>query len=88
MRKSKEMDLHLSESDLPLGDLSFEEGLNRLEEIVDRLGNPELPLEEALELFEKGIRYLRHCEVLLKRCERKVELLLADGTTEPFPDPT
>lgn len=78
----------LPQADLPLGNVTFEEGLNSLEEIVERLANPELPLEEALELFERGIRYLRHCEVLLKRCERKVELLLADGSTESYPDPS
>lgn len=82
----KPMDEKISSEELP-SSLSFEESLKSLEEIVQRLGNPELPLEEALSLFETGVRHLRHCELLLKRGERKVQLLLQDGSTEPFPEP-
>jgi exodeoxyribonuclease VII small subunit len=65
---------------------SFEESLRIVESIVQKLENPDIPLEEALSLFEEGVRHLRNCENLLKEARRKVTLLLEEGE-EPFPVP-
>lgn len=67
---------------------AFESQLKRLEEIVKALEGGQLPLEEALKVFEEGVRLSRACHDKLSAAERKVELLLQDAggnlVTEPF----
>ena len=47
-----------------------------LEEIVERLEHGDLPLEESLKAFERGIMLTRNCQTALKDAEQKVEILL------------
>jgi exodeoxyribonuclease VII small subunit len=54
----------------------FEKALARLEEIVKLLEKGELALEEALQLFEEGVKISRSCSARLQEAERKVEVLL------------
>ncbi len=60
----------------------FESALGRLEEIVKALEDGELGLDQALEFFEEGIRLSRFCHGKLEQAERRVELLLKDGSGE------
>lgn len=66
----------------------FEQALEELESIVQRLQDTELPLNDALVLFEEGITLSRFCNARLEEAERKVELLLKDDagslSTIPF----
>ncbi len=55
----------------------FEEQLARLEEIVGRLEDDSVGLEEALDLFEKGMELARSCRGRLEAVEQRVERLLA-----------
>jgi exodeoxyribonuclease VII small subunit len=61
--------------------LDFEAAMRDLEEIVERLEHGDLPLEESLKAFERGILLTRTCQTALKDAEQKVEILLkrADG---------
>ncbi|MDA2933677.1 exodeoxyribonuclease VII small subunit [Acidobacteria bacterium AH-259-D05] len=54
----------------------FEKALARLESIVGELETGELALEEALKLFEEGVKISRFCNTKLDEAERKVEILL------------
>lgn len=66
---------------------SFEAGLDELEAIVDKLEDGELPLEESLALFEKGVTLSESCRKRLEDAESRVEILLKKGRTleaEPF----
>ena len=54
----------------------FEDALSKLEKIVSRLEEGEIPLEESLKLFEEGIRLSRFCNQKLDEAEKKVEILL------------
>ncbi len=47
-----------------------------LEEIVERLEHGDLPLEESLKAFERGILLTRNCQSALRDAEQKVEILL------------
>jgi exodeoxyribonuclease VII small subunit len=62
--------------------VSFEESVRELETIVGQLDGDELPLDEALRLFERGIEQLRAASAELARAEAQVKLLAeqADGT--------
>ena len=58
----------------------FETALKKLEEIVKKLENGELSLDSALELFEEGIKLSRFCHTKLEQAERRVEILLKNGS--------
>lgn len=62
--------------------VSFEEHLSRLEEVVRRLEAEDLALEEALTLFEEGIKASRACGRILDQARTRVQKLVAesDGT--------
>ena len=55
---------------------SFEDALRRLSEIVEKLEDGELPLEDSLKLFEEGVRLARTSQSRLDAAERRVEELL------------
>jgi exodeoxyribonuclease VII small subunit len=63
----------------------FEDALNKLEKIVSKLEEGDIPLEESLKLFEEGIRLSRFCSQKLDEAEKKVEILLKDknGVIKP-----
>ncbi|MEW6726220.1 exodeoxyribonuclease VII small subunit [Desulforudis sp. 1088] len=58
-----------------MGNLSFEEAIMRLEEIVHRLEDGRLPLEEALDLYAEGVTLARHCRSILDSAEQRVRFL-------------
>lgn len=58
---------------------SFEEALEQLEGIVERLEDGDLELEQALLAFEEGVRLSRRCAGQLDAAEQKVEALVRDG---------
>ena len=58
---------------------TFEEALGELEQIVTKLEAGDLPLEDSLDLFEKGIKLSRECRSRLTNAERRIEILLKDG---------
>lgn len=54
----------------------FETAMRDLEELVERLEQGDLPLEESLAAFERGVLLTRTCQTALKEAEQKVEILL------------
>lgn len=58
---------------------SFESQLKELEEIVGKLEEGDLPLEESLLLFEQGVKLSRECRERLTSAERRIEILLKDS---------
>lgn len=71
--------------------LNFEAGLQQLEGIVKEMESGDLPLERALELFEKGMKLSETCRKQLEDAETRVEILIkrANGVTpEPFFPPS
>ena len=54
----------------------FETAMRDLEELVERLEHGDLPLEESLAAFERGVLLTRACQSALKEAEQKVEILL------------
>ena len=60
----------------------FEDQLAKLEEIVDRLEDDSVGLEEALGLFENGMELARRCRARLEEVEQRVSQLLEDENGE------
>ena len=61
---------------------SLEERLRRLEEILSRLEQDDVALEEALELFEEGVGHVRDAERVLAQTELRVQELLGEGDVQ------
>jgi exodeoxyribonuclease VII small subunit len=65
---------------------NFEVSLQRLEEIVDELEKGNVSLEQALKLFEEGLKLSSSCRKELEEAEGKVEILLRqNGKLQPEP---
>jgi exodeoxyribonuclease VII small subunit len=60
----------------------FEERLDRLEELAQKIKEPDLPLEEAVAVFEEGIKLSKGLERDLDKIQGKVEVLLGTTTDE------
>ncbi|PMP65049.1 MAG: exodeoxyribonuclease VII small subunit [Thermodesulfobacterium geofontis] len=58
--------------------LSFESALKRIEQILKQLENKELDLEEAINLYEEGLRLIHFCEEKLKNARTRIEVILKD----------
>lgn len=66
--------------------LDFEQSLTDLQNLVERLENGELSLEDSLTAFEQGVRLTRDCQTALAQAEQKVQILMErDGTLEEAP---
>lgn len=72
----------MSESKKPAPGKSFEDRLNRLEEISRRMKEGGIPLEEAVSRFEEGIRLAARLEKDLSRIERRIEILVNSPESE------
>jgi exodeoxyribonuclease VII small subunit len=67
----------------------FEDRLSRLEKLAEKLREGKLPLEEAVAMFEEGMRLAKSLEKDLSRVERRVEILTGEpdsGDEEPSLD--
>jgi len=62
----------------------LEENLTRLEELTAKMESGEMPLDESLAIFEKGINYLNKVRHQLLEAEQRVQVLLDNGKLEPF----
>lgn len=60
----------------------FEQSLSELEALVARLEQGDVPLEEALKTFERGVALTRQCQTALRGAQQKVEVLLARNGDE------
>ena len=64
----------------------FEQALAELEALVTRLERGDMPLDDAVKTFERGVELTRQCQGSLKAAQQRVEILLKrNGQTEPEP---
>lgn len=71
-------------SDAPA--FTFEAGLDQLEAIVKEMESGDLPLERALELFERGTKLSEACRKQLEEAETRIEILTRRaGEMQPQP---
>lgn len=67
--------------------LNFEEAMDKLEQIVAQLENGDVPLEQAIDLFQEGMKLSGLCSQKLEQVERKIEVLMEEEgqwTKKPF----
>lgn len=75
-----------SEANAP--ELSFEQSLTELQQIVGDLEQGEIGLDESMQRFEQGISLLRNCYGVLERAEQRIEILTGiDAAGNPLTEP-
>ena len=72
-----------------IGEMSFEQALRALEDVVRKLETGEVPLEESIGLYERGEALRAHCQARLDAAQARIEKIVAgpDGraaATVPF----
>ncbi|MDA9318556.1 exodeoxyribonuclease VII small subunit [Octadecabacter sp.] len=66
-----------------VAEMSFEDALRELEQVVGKLERGEVPLDESIALYERGALLKGRCETKLKEAEEKVAKLTLDGDGKP-----
>ena len=59
-----------------IGEMSFEQALKALEDVVRRLEGGEVPLEESIGLYERGEALRRHCQARLDAAQARIEKIV------------
>ena len=63
--------------------LPFERSMEELETIIKRLEGGQVPLEESVQIYERGEALKRRCEELLRQAEVRVEKITLDASGKP-----
>lgn len=63
----------------------FEAAIAELESVVKKLEEGDLPLEQSLALYERGVQLSRFCHARLEDAERRIEILSERGDLRPAP---
>ena len=63
----------------------FEAALTELDAIVKKLEDGDVPLEQSLQLFERGVQLSRFCHARLEEAERRIEILNERGQLQDAP---
>ena len=65
---------------MPKKELSFEEAMEKLEELVNSLESGDFALEESLKLYEEGVKLVNLCNKKISNVEKSIKILLnSDG---------
>lgn len=65
--------------------ITFEDAMLQLEEIVEKLEQGDVPLEESIDLYQQGMKLSKVCHTKLKNVERKMDTIMhEDGKEEPL----
>ena len=62
-----------------MSEKTFEASMSELEEVVGKLENGDITLDDSLKLFEQGIKLAKACQKKLDEAEKKVKILTADS---------
>ena len=63
----------------------FEAAIAELETVVKKLEEGDLPLEQSLAMYERGVQLSRFCHARLEEAERRIEILTERGELKPAP---
>ena len=70
-------------ADKPVDEMSFEEALAELEQVVGQLERGDVPLEASIKMYERGAALKQRCETKLKEAEEKVAQITLDADGKP-----
>jgi len=67
-------------------ELSYEEAIKELEQIVEDLENDQLTLEESIRKFKRGVELYNYCNKILTKLEGEIKILLRDDKGNIYED--
>ena len=70
-------------SDKPVAEMSFEEAMRALEDVVGKLERGDVPLEQSIALYERGAELKKRCVAKLIEAEENVAAITLDGQGNP-----
>ena len=62
-----------NKSQADISNLSFEQAIKELTSIVTRIEQGEIPLQDSLQQYEKGMALIKHCRTILQKAEQRIE---------------
>ena len=69
--------------DTNVSEMSFEQAMGELEQVVSQLERGDVPLEQSITLYERGAELKKRCEAKLKEAEEKVAAITLDADGNP-----
>ena len=76
----------VQEQGAEIGQMSFEDSMKELEDLVKQLESWQLDLDKSLEVYERATALRDHCRKILDESERKVQKIMQNGRKEDFED--
>ena len=70
-------------TDRPVDEMTFEEAMRELEEVLGQLERGDVALDDSIKLYERGAALKARCETKLKEAEEKVAAITLDGEGNP-----
>ncbi len=65
-----------------IGELSFEEAITGLTDIVGKIEEGQIPLQDSLEQYERGMALIKHCRTILQKAEQRIEKITKEEEGE------
>jgi len=65
-----------------LSKLTFEQAIRQLKDIVTKIEQGEIPLQDSLDQYEKGMALIKHCRDILQKAEKRIEKISKEETSE------
>jgi len=65
-----------------LGELSFEDSIKELTNIVSKIEQGQIPLQDSLQQYEKGMALIKHCRTILNKAEKRIEKITREEASE------
>ena len=63
-----------------IGKLSFEEAITGLTDIVGKIEQGQIPLQDSLQQYERGMALIKHCRTILQKAEKRIEKITEEQT--------
>jgi len=68
--------------DNEIGELSFEEAIAGLTDIVGKIEQGRIPLQDSLEQYERGMALIKHCRTILQKAEQRIEKITQEQESQ------
>ena len=65
-----------------IGKMSFEEAIKKLTSIVGKIEQGQIPLQDSLKQYEKGMALIKHCKGILQKAEKRIEKISEEQKSE------
>ncbi|MCD8398403.1 MAG: exodeoxyribonuclease VII small subunit [Lachnospiraceae bacterium] len=74
----------MAETNVKKNEDTLEESFEKLDSLLERMEDRELPLEEAFSLYQQGLELMKSCNEKIDTVEKKIQVLNGDGSFDEF----